>query len=1285
MDLFFIGIYQYLKTRKWLYIALLMSLFAFIGDTLKSIELDDDIKKVVPFDETLTETQDLLNNLKVLDKLLVVFETEDSLYSEELIVNADAFISQLEASKIPNISNIRYRIEDNVMGDLYDLFNKNLPLFLTEEDYKTIEKSIENTSVENTLSSNYKTLLSPAGFALKKYVIEDPMSWTPLALKHLQTFKVGKDFTIYQQRIFSADKKNLFIFINTDAKDQKSNAKIADFVEQYKSRLKQESPLVKLHVFGASLVAYANQKQIKKDIFMTVGIAFFLVIVFISFFFRSWKVFVNILMPVVLGSGLSLSILILIKGQISALALAVGSVLLGITIDYALHIYAHLRENNNILAVLKSVSAPILLSSLTTAIAFILLISIQSEAFVDLAIFASLSVTFVAVFALIIVPQQAKPIAKPNSQEQTNLKTNFFNRLLEVKLIPNKWLLAGVLVLSIFFYMGLSKVKFQGDLLKLNYLSEQLSEDEKYINRLTTSSQKDVYISAKGKSLDQALEQNERALELLENLKSEHQISSYSSISALWPSLKKQQEKIDQWNRFWETHSKDSLKQHMLQKGRELNFNEKAFISFFHWLDTPFQTIGHSKFEKLRTLIFDDFISEKDAVHILTVVKMSEVNSEKLEHFYQSFALEPQLIPFDKQHFSEILLTGLKHNFSRLVWWSFLAVFLILLLYYGRIELAIINMSPLLISWLWTLGMAGWFGIEFNIFNIIISSLIFGLGIDYSIAITQGLIRENKFGYQELSSFKTSVILSALTTLAGVGVMIFAQHPALKSMAAITVIGITTVLFLSFTLIPLFFKFLIRTKIGKRKQPVNFLSFTLGNLSLLLVLISMIVSIVFTVFLEILPLKKYHKKLIYSHFLQKISKLVVYFNFNTPKHIINLHKEDFKKPAFIIANHQSQLDLVFMLMLYPKIIVVTNKGVWNHPILRFFVRYADFYPVLDGMKDAKEKLKLKMEQGYSVLVFPEGTRTHDGKIKRFHKGVFQLAMEMKMDIIPILIYGAFEALNRHEFFLHKSTAYFKILKRIDINKNEWGDDLRSKTKRIQSYFREEFEKLKEEAQPNRFVRPFVISQYIYKGPVLEWYAKIKTRIEHNYEMFEQLIPKEATVVDIGCGYGFLPHFLALTSNKRIVFGYDYDQEKIDAARKATELIINVNFDYLDITQGLEQKADVFILADILHYMPVEMQKQAVKICFENLNDGGILIIRDANAEMEEKHQRTRITEFLSTRIFRFNKTQDETKRLYFITKEILVQFLKDEPAEIEILDNTKYLSNLVYLIRKGNP
>ncbi len=334
------------------------------------------------------------------------------------------------------------------------------------------------------------------------------------------------------------------------------------------------------------------------------------------------------------------------------------------------------------------------------------------------------------------------------------------------------------------------------------------------------------------------------------------------------------------------------------------------------------------------------------------------------------------------------------------------------------------------------------------------------------------------------------------------------------------------------------------------------------------------------------------------------------------------------------------------------------------------------------MADAHGHLKKKMNDGYSVLIFPEGTRSKDGNIKRFHKGAFNLAQVLGVDITPVIIHGAYDVLSKNEFFLHRGTAYIKLLDKVDISDDAWGSTLRDKTKAFQSYFRAEFEKLKQEVVPTQYHRVKILNQYIYKGPVLEWYAKIKTRMEDNYLMFDKLIAKDAKVIDIGCGYGFLLQYLALSSPQRELWGYDYDSNKIAVAQKASESISNLTFETLDIAQGLDQKADAIILADILHYLPVHLQEQTIKTCFNNLKPQGMIIVRDANAEMQKKHQRTQLTEFLSTKVLAFNKTQDDKKQLYFITKQQLLSFLDQEQAQVDILDNTKYLSNLVYLIKK---
>lgn len=73
-----------------------------------------------------------------------------------------------------------------------------------------------------------------------------------------------------------------------------------------------------------------------------------------------------------------------------------------------------------------------------------------------------------------------------------------------------------------------------------------------------------------------------------------------------------------------------------------------------------------------------------------------------------------------------------------------------------------------------------------------------------------------------------------------------------------------------------------------------------------------------------------------------------------------------------------------------------------------------------------DSLRDKVKQGYSVIVFPEGTRSQDGKIGRFHKGAFFLAEQLKLDILPILVYGnGLVSSKRQPLYIKKGIAGFK--------------------------------------------------------------------------------------------------------------------------------------------------------------------------------------------------------------------------------------------------------------------
>src|SRR5690606_19918724 len=167
-------------------------------------------------------------------------------------------------------------------------------------------------------------------------------------------------------------------------------------------------------------------------------------------------------------------------------------------------------------------------------------------------------------------------------------------------------------------------------------------------------------------------------------------------------------------------------------------------------------------------------------------------------------------------------LGDLKNEFNRLIGYSLIAVFLILLLFYRSLELTLLTILPIGITWVITLGLLNLLDIEFNILNIIVSTFIFGLGLDYSIFITNAFLSEYSTGKRVLKTYRTSILLSVITTLLGIGALFFAVHPALRSISPVSIIGIISSMLVAFIIQGYIFQRLFLNRKLQGKKPFSF-------------------------------------------------------------------------------------------------------------------------------------------------------------------------------------------------------------------------------------------------------------------------------------------------------------------------------------------------------------------------------------------------------------------------------------------------------------------------------
>src|ERR1044072_640174 len=165
---------------------------------------------------------------------------------------------------------------------------------------------------------------------------------------------------------------------------------------------------------------------------------------------------------------------------------------------------------------------------------------------------------------------------------------------------------------------------------------------------------------------------------------------------------------------------------------------------------------------------------------------------------------------------------------------------------------------------------------------------------------------------------------------------------------------------------------------------------------------------------------------------------MMYIMANLTKRIYNPGGEDFKKPAVYIANHSSFLDILVTTMLNPHLVLLTNRWVWRSPVFGAVVRMAEYYPVADGAEQSLEPLRDLMNRGYSVVVFPEGTRSYNDTIKRFHKGAFYIADELKVDIVPLILHGINYSMQKGDWLLKDGTTSIYVYPRIKHSDTSFG-------------------------------------------------------------------------------------------------------------------------------------------------------------------------------------------------------------------------------------------------------
>lgn len=164
---------------------------------------------------------------------------------------------------------------------------------------------------------------------------------------------------------------------------------------------------------------------------------------------------------------------------------------------------------------------------------------------------------------------------------------------------------------------------------------------------------------------------------------------------------------------------------------------------------------------------------------------------------------------------------------------------------------------------------------------------------------------------------------------------------------------------------------------------------------------------------------------------------------------------DADAPSVVIANHTSLLDVLLMLSLTDRMVLVGKKWVANNIFFGRIAKAMGIITVEEGVENFFPTLRSYVEQGYSVGIFPEGTRTIDGEVGRFHRGAFYVAEELHLPIRPVVLQGFLQALSKTPYFVGRPAALrATILPAIMPDDTSYGTDFRERTRAFRQQYME---------------------------------------------------------------------------------------------------------------------------------------------------------------------------------------------------------------------------------------
>ena len=206
----FVAIYDFFTKRKLLlWLAFFVTLGGAVTLALK-VKYLEDVTSILPNSKAIRAMNDVISHTQAGEQIVFIASFKDTAHTDpDSLINAvNGFGEQVQTKCAPYIDTMHLQMGGGYEEALLDIFQNNLPLFLTENDYKQLDTLLQPVKIDSTMQASRKILLSPASVVYKQMVAQDPAAISRIIWGKLRYLQFDPNYEIYNGYIFSKDQRS---------------------------------------------------------------------------------------------------------------------------------------------------------------------------------------------------------------------------------------------------------------------------------------------------------------------------------------------------------------------------------------------------------------------------------------------------------------------------------------------------------------------------------------------------------------------------------------------------------------------------------------------------------------------------------------------------------------------------------------------------------------------------------------------------------------------------------------------------------------------------------------------------------------------------------------------------------------------------------------------------------------------------------------------------------------------------------------------------------------------